>query len=233
MKIAILMLTYNAPRYVIKTLRTLRMTRDVDFELICVDNASRWKTRLVVMIAYWLGWIDRLCLSKKNTLFAGGNNLASKLVSNDVTHFLLLNSDIEIRRHDWLSTLVQNHCPGLTSFGVVEGSPVDRLDGYCLLIDREIYEKYRLDEEFQWYWAVTRLQACALEDGYSVQGFAEHEQYLHHFGGKSGPGFIGAKGMDTESQRVIDWFAGRRISLLDSKVLEVGTTMQEFANERS
>jgi hypothetical protein len=216
MKIAILMLTYNAPRYVIKTLWTLRMTQGVDFELICVDNASRWKTRVVVMLAYWFGWIDRLCLSRRNTLFAGGNNLAAKLATSEATHFLLLNSDIEIRRSDWLLTLVECHRPGLTSFGVVEGSPVDRLDGYCLLIDREIYEKYQLDEAFQWYWAVTRLQALALVDGYAVQGFAEHEEYLHHFGGKSGPGFVGAKGMDTESQKVIGWFADRKISVLDN-----------------
>lgn len=210
-KIAILMLTHNAPRYVIKTLRTLRGTCEIEYELICVDNNSSWKTQLVVMVAFWFGIIDKLCFSKKNTLFAGGNNIAAHLVSDDVTHFLLLNSDIEIFRKDWLLTLVRNHKRGLTSFGVVEGRPIDRLDGYCLLIDRDIYEKYQLDENFQWWWSVTKLQSQALGAGYSVHGFKEHEAYLHHFGGKSGASFKGARGMGVNPEEVVGWFGNHRV----------------------
>ncbi len=215
MKIAILMLTHNAPRYVMKTLRTLRMTEGVDYEVICVDNASRWQTRMVVMGAYWLGLVGRLCMSKVNTLFAGGNNLAAKLASDDATHFLLLNSDIEIRRKDWLATLISHHRRGMTSFGVVMGNPINRADGYCLLLDRDIYERYKLDENHQWWWAITKLQVHALRDGFAVQGFREHEGFLHHFGGRSGSGFIGAKGMDVQTEEVITWFKGNSITILD------------------
>lgn len=219
MKISILMVTYNAPRYVFITLNSLRKhTHGIDYEVICVDNNSRWLTRLVVMAAYWIGWIDRLCLSRINTFFAGGNNLAARIASPDGTHYLLLNSDVEIRRDDWLNNLVRYHQRGLTSYGIVEGNPIDRLDGYCLLIDRDIYDKHQLDEEHQMWWCVSILQARAMQEGYPARGFREHEQYIHHFGGKSGPK-TGAKGMDEAAEEVISLFGENKVGILDGLTL--------------
>lgn len=215
-KVSIFILTHNAPIYVFKTLSTLQRTRGVDYEVICVDNDSWWITRMALMMAQCFGWIDRLCFSRINTLFAGGNNLASKLVSRDATHFLLLNSDVEIRHAEWLSILLARHRRGLTSFGVVMGNPINRIDGYCLLSDRDIYERFQLDENYQWNWAVTQFQAHVLQEGFSVQGFREHEAYLHHFGGKSGKGFVGAKGLETMAATVIPWFGGKSITIHDS-----------------
>lgn len=59
------------------------------------------------------------------------------------------------------------------------------------------------------------MQAMVLSAGFPVRGFAEHEQYLHHFGGKSGSGFKNAKGMNVSRDEVMGWFADRRPVVLD------------------
>ena len=152
MKIAILMLTYNAWRYVYKSLKSLRKTNSaVDYELIVVDNASRWPTKLLLFLMKCTGTIDKLYFNSRNSLFARGNNIASVLTDEDVTHYLLLNSDIEIKDPDWLRKLVELHdSQGISALGCVKSTPV-RADGYCLLIDKWLYDKYRLDENFEWW----------------------------------------------------------------------------------
>jgi hypothetical protein len=186
------------------------MTVGVDYEVICVDNKSGQLTRWLLVLCHQVGWIHKLCLLNYNSLFAGGNNIAARLAASDSRYFLLLNSDVQIMRADWLSRLLSEHRTGATSLGVVVSNrfiPIPRLDGYCLLVDRELYEKFGLDESrFQWWWAVTRLQAELLADGKCVRGFAEHQEYLRHFGGKSGSDFATAKGMDTEVKEVLSWF---------------------------
>ena len=99
--------------------------------------------------------------------------------------------------------MIDVHKPGITAFGVVQGDPITRVDGYCMLVDSRLNRDHLLDESFQWFWSVTKLQAQLLTVGYSVQGYIEHENQLHHFGGKSGKGFKGAKGMDVNVQEVI------------------------------
>lgn len=209
-KVSILILTHNAPRYVWLTLKSLRMTTGVDYEVICVDNNSKWLTRCILVLCHKWGWIDKLCLLNYNSLFAGGNNIAARLAAKDSKYFLLLNSDVQVMRPDWLGKLLAEHKPGASSYGVVPGIPsvpIPRLDGFCFLVDRDLYDKFGLDESrFQWNWAVTYLQANLLACGKVVRGFAEHGEFLLHFGGKSGAGFSGAKGLDTQVKEVHSWF---------------------------
>jgi cellulose synthase/poly-beta-1,6-N-acetylglucosamine synthase-like glycosyltransferase len=215
-KISILILTFNAIGYVYKTLDSLqRLTPDIDYEVIVVDNNSRLGLKLSLPLMLKRGWIDKLCLLNYNSLFAEGNNVASRLARPDATHFLLLNSDVEIRDPNWLKVLLNSHEEGITSYGVVPSNPIARVDGYCFLIDKPLYQKHLLDESHQWWWAITKLQAKVLTDGYSVKGYAEHEQYLHHFGGKSGKGFKKAKGMDINPDEVIGWFNNKSIEIVD------------------
>lgn len=215
-EVSIIILTHNARRYVRKTLKSLRRTKNVNFEVIVLDNDSNWLLKLLLLWWQKLGWIDKLCLLNYNSLFARGNNIASRLTDPSAPLFLLLNSDIEVRSENWLRRLIDIHQPGITAYGVVEGDPITRVDGYCLLVDSKLYRDHLLDESFQWFWAVTRLQARLLTEGYHVQGYLEHEDQLHHFGGKSGKAFKGAKGMDVKMEEVIDWFAGRSVSVLDA-----------------
>lgn len=207
--VSILMLTYNAPDYVELSIRTVaERTRGVRYELIVVDNASQPETRDLVSRLADEGLIHKLRLMDYNSLFAGGNNIAADMASPEATHFLLLNSDIEIKDDGWLRHLLDIHRRGASAYGWV-GSRPKRIDGYCLLVDADLYLKYRLDEAHQWWWSVTKLQARLLAEGLSVQGYKNHERYLHHFGGASGNGFKGAAGMDVSIGLVQGWFGGR------------------------
>lgn len=213
--VSILMLTYNAPDYVELSIRSVvERTKGVEYELVVLDNASEPPTRELVQRLYGEGLIQRLKLMDRNSLFAEGNNLASVEASPAATHFLLLNSDIEVKDEAWLSNLLEIHQRGITSYGVAPDP--DRVDGYCLLIDADIYRTYQLDEGHQWWWAVTKMQAQVMNAGYPVRGLAEHERWLHHFGGKSGSGFQNAKGMNVSREEVLSWFADKRPVVLDA-----------------
>jgi glycosyltransferase involved in cell wall biosynthesis len=214
-KVSILMLTHNAPRYVELSIQTLvRYTRNVNYELVVVDNASEQPTKDRLNQLHREGLIQHLVLLGYNSFFAAGNNIAARQAAQDSAHFLLLNSDVEIKDSNWLSNLLAVHKPGITAYGVVE-APL-RVDGYCLLVDAALYRERLLDENHQFFWAVTKFQAALLAQGYSVQGYAEHERYLHHFGGKSGKDYKSAKGLVTTQDKLAEWFQGRTIRILDA-----------------
>jgi len=222
-KVSILILTHNAIRYVYQTLNSIRcLTTGVDYEVVVVDNDSRMGLKLLLTWLLRRGWIDRLRLLDHNSLFSKGNNIAARLADSHSTHLLLLNSDVEVRNPDWLTRLLDSHQGGMTSYGVVRVGKVGHqgtfyvADGYCVLIDRKLYQKYMLDEAYEWWWSVTRLQAQLLTDGYLVKAYNEHEKYLHHFGGKSGRGYKSAKSMDLGLDEVADWFHGRSVTVIES-----------------
>ena len=215
-EVSILILTHNARKYIRKTLASLGRTTNVRYEVLVVDNASNWLTKWMLLRWQSRKWIDRLLYLYYNSLFAEGNNIASRLANPHAPYFLLLNSDVEIRNCDWLRLLLDAHRPGISAYGVVHGDPITRVDGYCLLIDSKLYREHLLDESFQWWWSVTKLQAHILTSGYSVQGYAEHENQIHHFGRKSGGGFRGAKGMGVSPEEVVGWFKGRTVTAYDS-----------------
>ncbi len=214
--VSILMLTFNAPEYVEISIRTVKeRTQGVAYELVVLDNASDAPTRDLVSRLKEEGLIDKLRLLDRNSLFAEGNNLAAELASPRATHYLLLNSDIDVKQDDWLRHLLDNHQRGITAYGVAPDP--DRVDGYCLLIDADLYNRFKLDEGHQWWWAVTKMQALVLNAGFPVRGYSEHARYLHHFGGKSGSGFKNAKGMNVSRDEVLGWFAGRTPEVLDRR----------------
>lgn len=210
-KVSIVVLVHNALWYVGKCLRTLRQTQGVDHEIIVVDNASGRATKAYLAWAATAGQVDRLLLLNENLYYAKGNNLGGLLAAGDSTHLLLLNSDVRINSPTWLSTLLDCHVRGATAFGYVPHPPC-RADGYCFLIDKDLYLKYRLDESFPWWWGLTKLQAQLLQDGWSVQAIEEHEGYLHHYGGKSKvPQALLSESVQMDRQRVAAWFGDRLV----------------------
>lgn len=208
MKVSILMLTHNAPYYVWKTLSTLRKTAKVEYELIVVDNASSSLTKKVVKHFYDSGDIDKVYFSPENTMFAKGNNLASQMAADDSDFYLLLNSDINIRNPNWLKNLLELHPAegGISSYGAVESDP-QRADGFCMLINRELYDKYQLDEKYAFWWSVTKLEAQILKDGKKIIAVKDFENQIYHYGGKSGKVKKNVSGMDTPIEEVLTWFA--------------------------
>lgn len=217
MKVSILMLTYNAPRYVKKSIQTLKKnTEGIDYELIVVDNASEEKTKKLLNKLKEKGMIDKLVFNDKNELFAGGNNIAAKYADKDAKFYLLLNSDVKIKNKNWLKRLVDLHPGrGISSYGVVLSEPV-RADGYCLLINKDLYDAHQLDEEFQWWWSVTKLEAEILNEGNKIIAVRNHENDIHHYGGKSGKGFKDASGLYPDMDKVKAWFKSGKVEILDT-----------------
>lgn len=215
-KVSIIMLTYNAKKYVKESIDTLREhTKGVDYELIVSDNKSRLFTRNLVKQYKKKGMIDKLLLNPSNLLFAKGNNAGAKLCDKDSTHILLINSDVRIQNDNWLKNLLEI-CPegGISSYGYVEESP-SRADGFCFLVDREFYDANNLDENYEWFWSITKLQAIALNQGRQVVAVKNHEDMLHHYGQKSGHAYHGAKGMDEDINHICSWFAEHSITVLE------------------
>ena len=147
-----------------------KRTTGVDHELVVVDNASDQPTRRLVASLYTDGLIDKLHMSNRNTLFAEGNNIAAGLALPAATHFLLLNSDVRIINRRWLEHLLSVHKRGIASRIVPD--PIVA-DGYCLLIDADLYRQHPLDSAgHQWTWAV-KQQATLLREKYTVQGYGD------------------------------------------------------------
>ena len=216
-KVSILMLTYNAPHYVKKSILSLnKRTKNVNYELIVVDNNSNKPTVRVLDRLHRNGFINKLYFNSKNDLFAGGNNIAASLANKDSDYYLLLNSDVEIKSDDWLEKLIalMPKDGGIVSYGAVTSSP-KRADGYCMLINSNLYNKYKLDENFQWWWSVTKLEGQVLKENKSIIAIKNHEEYIHHFGGKSGKGYKDAKGMDVDMDEVEKWFSSGEVEIRD------------------
>lgn len=214
-KVSILMLTYNAPRYVKKSILTLKKyTQNINYELIVVDNKSKLKTTNLLKRLHRRGYIDKLYFNSQNDLFAGGNNIAAELAAKDSDYYLLLNSDVEIKSKNWLQKLVDlmPKNGGIASYGAVVSAP-ERADGYCMLINADLYNKYKLDENFQWWWSATKLQSQVLKEEKSIIAIENHEEYIHHFGGKSGKGFKDAKGMNVDMSEVKKWFSKGKVEI--------------------
>ena len=221
MKISILMLTYNAPRYVLESIIGVNKAKKVteNLELIVLDNASKFTTRFLLKVLKKMHLIDVLILNSRNDLFARGNNLASSKADPDTTHYLLLNSDIKINNADCFNKLAQIHPDkgGISSFGAVHSNPI-RADGYCMLIDKNLYDKYQLDEDFEWWWSITKLQSQILTEGLKILAVDNHDKFIHHYGGKSGKGYVDAKGMDIKRDVVISWFDNKKenVEIIDN-----------------
>lgn len=215
-KVSVLMLTYNAPRYVKKSIVSLKkLTKNSNYELIVVDNDSKHPTIRTLYKLKSQGLIDKLYYNSQNDLFAKGNNIAARLASEDSDYYLLLNSDVEIKSSDWLDKLIElmPEEGGIASFGAVQSAP-KRADGYCMMINADLYNKYKLDEHFQWWWGVTKLESQVLKEGKKVIAVDDHEEYIHHFGGKSGKGFSDATGMDVDMDEVKKWFEDGDVKII-------------------
>lgn len=221
-KISILILTYNAPMYVYKTIRSLKNTDYDNFEVIVFDNDSRYLTKLINLFCFSMRWIDRLVYSNKNILFSPGNNEAFKNISKDSQFVLLLNSDIEVKDSNWLHNLLKLHERGVVSYGLCVNEPI-RADGFCFLVDKDLYEKYKLDESYEWWWGLTKFQAVLLEnENCKIKAVKNHDNMIVHFGGASRKGFFNAKnlknakGLNTDIEEVRRWFGNGRVEIIDS-----------------
>lgn len=213
--VSLVVVTHDAFPYVRRLLRSLPRTRGVAYEVVVVDNRSRQLTRAYLALRAIRGDIQRLCLLERNTLFSPANNIGAAASSRSARYVLLLNSDTEVRHPDWLLRLLELHQRGATAYGFVKTGPVPRADGYCLLVDRDLFIAFGLDENFEWNWAVTKFQAELLKAGHAVRAVQEHDHLLYHFGGRSGKPPRSAKGMRVNRDLVVGWFNGHSVELVE------------------
>lgn len=213
-KVAVIVVSYNALSYARKMLKSLRTTRGVDYELVVVDNNSGRKTKLFWTAMRFLGRVNRLALLDRNTFFAEGCNIGVAMAPRDASHILLLNTDTEVRDPDWLRRMLAVHERGATGLRYVTSGPWPRSDGFCLLVDRDAWGD-GLDEQFQWWWSVTALEARLLRDGLQVSAVRDYEDVLVHHWGKSGKAFKKARSGDASKETVAGWFDGHHVRVID------------------
>jgi glycosyltransferase involved in cell wall biosynthesis len=213
-KVAIVVVSYNALEYARRMLRSVLRTAGVAFEIVVVDNDSRLATKLFWTAQRLLGRINRLALLDQNTFFAEGNNIGVALAPRDTTHLLLLNTDCEILDPNWLRRMLAVHQEGATGLRYVTSGAWPRADGFCLLVDRHCW-KDGLNEEYQWWWSVTGLEARLLREGLSVQAVKEYADVVVHRGGKSGKAFKSARSAAASDDVIAAWFEGRHVTVVD------------------
>lgn len=190
-KISILILTHNAPSYAWETITSLnevtQQSMKDKLEIIVLDNASENDTKDILEILHKKKYIDKLIYSDINTMFSKGNNIAFSHCCDSSEYVVLLNSDIKIMSPLWLDYMLENVSKfdvSAVSMGYV--SNPDRGDGYCLLVKKELYAKYKLDEIYEWWGGITKFQANIIKDGHKIFVLKNHNKYLIHYGGKSG-----------------------------------------------
>jgi hypothetical protein len=194
-KVAIVVVSYNATGYARRMLSGLR-------------------ARLYWTAQKLLGRINRLALLDRNTFFAEGSNVGVALAPRDATHVLLLNTDCEVLDPNWLRRMLEVHKEGATGLRYVTSGAWPRADGFCLLVDRHCWED-GLDEQYQWWWSITGLEARLLRQGLSVQAVRDYADILVHHGGKSGKAFKTAKSGDTSPEVIAGWFDGRQVTVVE------------------
>jgi glycosyltransferase involved in cell wall biosynthesis len=224
---SIIILTHNAPSYVRLTLESLSKTQGVEYEVIVLDNASDSETQELLWELKKKGLIDKLILEKENTFFAKGNNLAFNFCSENSKYALFLNSDVEIMSPCWLSEMHRLHTKGATGFGLVvsvEGR--DYAHGYCIMFDKELYNKHKLDENYQWFYSMAKIQTLLMKEGYDVIALKDHDHLLRHFGGKSGDIFKKAKNADG-----MDFLYDKWLSKCKKKVIPIFSDSVEIGSD--
>lgn len=107
----------------------------------------------------------------------------------------------------------------------------DSCDGYCLLIKKDIYDKFKLDENFQWWFGVTKIQAQILNLGGNLLAYHHHNHLLYHYGGKSGKDYISAAGMDINASEIHNWYSKSKGKLYIKSALSKGNIFRYFDNK--
>jgi len=190
-KVSIAIVTYNAAEFVRKCLESIRRQTRVAHEVLVVDNASGPETRGYLDST---GWI-RLISNGENRLWCPATNQALAAAHPDSKYFLLLNSDVEVIRPDWLERLIailesgarvgitgtqHNYRPLGPTFGAV--------DGHCFMVRRELWDDPEigpLDERYPWNGSPYVFTARAWSRGYIYRLHPPRPRLLIHHGARS------------------------------------------------
>ena len=105
-KTTVIIVTYNALEYVKKCFKSVFDTTSNEHEIIVIDNASQPETQNYLDGLHASGKIQ-LIKNSENLLWLPAVNQGLKAIADDTEYCLLLNSDIEIFKDNWLQRLQQ------------------------------------------------------------------------------------------------------------------------------
>lgn len=189
-KVAVVVVTYNALEFVRICLDSVERYSTMPYELIVVDNASDSAT-----VEHLKGRKNiKLILNDENKLWCEGCNVGIRAISDDVTHICLLNSDMEVRRADWLQRMV-NVSNSSDRIGMV-GTTGNRVrvwptfggvDGQCWMLKRSLMDDLGLldSERFPWNGVEIDYAARAFAKGYIYKIMPSVPELVVHYHGMS------------------------------------------------
>ncbi len=190
-KTTIIIVTYNAYDYVKRCIESVIKYTSSLHDIILIDNKSDQKTRNYVK-SFSSDKRFNIILNKKNILWCPACNQGFKKASSDSQFIVLLNSDIEIHRSDWLlrlqNPMLDNNIIGLTgikyNFQPIKPT-YGALDGCCLMIRKtHLDELGYFDENYPWNGAPYIFTQKAWKKGIKYY-YINDQKLLTHFGKKS------------------------------------------------
>ncbi|GAB4369240.1 MAG: hypothetical protein Kow0042_10860 [Calditrichia bacterium] len=190
-KTSIIIVTYNALDYVRKCVQSLLANTDPIHEIIIVDNASGAETREYLLSLKKYPQI-KLILNEKNLLWCPGNNVGLRESAPDSKYCLLLNSDVEIFRPDWLAKL-QAPMNKYANVGITGtqynfshiGPTYGGIDGCCFMFRKRLLDIVGyLDERFPWNGAGYVFTVNAWAKGWYYY-FVHCPDLMVHYGKRS------------------------------------------------
>lgn len=181
--LTVICLVHNAPLHVYQFMETfLDHPPPCEHELLVLDNGSEEAARGV--LAMYEGKENvKLMRSDENLMFSGGNNLAFQHRSPNSEMTLLVNSDVEFLDDRWLLPLANSGC-SISGYGVLENPT--RPDGWCMMVETSLYDKYKMDEDFPFWFGSRKLVSDVLRGGGTACAIQGHASLLLHVGGASG-----------------------------------------------
>jgi len=189
-KVAIIIVTFNADEFVKLCLDSVARYATMPHEVIVVDNASEPPLRDMLRARRDI----RLILNDENILWCAANNQGIRAASDDVTHYLLLNSDMEVRRADWLQRMV-NVAESNPRIGIVGTQLLCKriwpsfggVDGQCMLIKRSLVDRIGLldCERFPWNGADIEYATRAFKHGFIFKVLPDKPKLVVHYYGMS------------------------------------------------
>lgn len=235
-QVSIIVLNHNYPHNIQRMLPSLQMTTGIDYETVVVDNGSTPDVVDIVKNLHLQGMIDTLVLEPDNNYFSEGNNIGVRASDPSTEFILLLNSDVEILKPDWLERMVEwaqgipekfypyawsthptvpsNVQRGIVSIDWVRNFDVPGCispDGWCCLIRREAWRE--IDPDFPMAYGIVKMLASIVRDGYPCGCLCQFGKFIKHYSqGSSTPG---VKITPKATPQVKKWWEGLSCEGLD------------------
>ena len=189
-KITIIIVTYNAYPFVKSCLESVFAYTNPKHQIVVVDNYSNKKTRDFLIDLERKEKIN-LILNSSNKLWSPANNQGLKISDEDSQFCLLLNSDVEILKDNWILELqkpMKYKSIGITGtqHNFVPIQPTYcAVDGCCFMFRKSLLNKIGfLDEKFPWNGAGFVFTVAAWEKG-SYYFHVNDSSLIIHYGKQS------------------------------------------------